>query len=233
MKAVILTPSEGIVLEPYRLPVPKPMMPLGERSVIERVLPWLERNGVDQIMVLPGQYSQVLRTVCGDGMRWGLGIEYLEGGESLGALETLHSLRDWLDGPFLVLGGDSIADLDLRELMRFHQAHDGALTVAVKDKVLPAHRGVLTFDAAGLVTNFEAEPTEAYSANMGVYCMDPSILEWIPRDVQVGFNDLMSRMLEKGKPARVFRHPGQFLDIEIPADFLRAQELAEHGRLPI
>lgn len=233
MKAVIQAGGRGTRLKPYTLILPKPMMPVGELPVIEILLRWLRRNGVHEVHVTTGYLGHLLRLLCGDGSRWDMCIQYTEETEPLGTVGALDLLRDHLDETFLVLNGDLITDLDLRALLRFHRQHGDELTIAVFETLVPVNMGVFESEKDGRVLEFREKPTLSYSANMGVYCMEPSILELIPRGVPYGFDDLMYRMLDEHRDARVYRHVGQFMDIGRPEDFSLAQELAERGELPM
>ncbi len=224
MKAVIQAGGKGTRLKPYTLILPKPLMPVAEAPVIELLLRWLRRHGVDHVVITTGYLGHLLRLVCGDGSRWDMRIEYTEEVEPLGTLGALHLARDWLDEPFFVLNGDLITDLDLRAFMRFHRTHPEPLTIAVKETPVAVDMGVFEFDRDGLVTEFKEKPTLTYSANMGIYAMDPSIMDLIPTGVTFGFDDLMYLMLDEKIGARVFQHHGQFLDIGRPEDYARAQD---------
>jgi NDP-sugar pyrophosphorylase family protein len=233
MKAVIQAGGKGTRLKPYTLILPKPMMPVGEQPVIEILVRWLRRHGVEEVMVTTGYLGHLLRMLLGDGSQWDMKISYTEETEPLGTVGALNLAREWLDSPFLVLNGDLITDLDLRAFMRFHREHNDALSIAVTETPVPVNMGVFEYYENGQVFDFKEKPTLTYSANMGVYCMDPEILDLIPNGVPFGFDHLMYRMLDEGRPARVFRHYGQFMDIGRPEDFVRAQELAEQGKLPM
>lgn len=233
MKAVIQAGGKGTRLKPYTLILPKPMMPVGEQPVIEILVRWLRRHGVDQVMVTTGYLGHLLRTLLGDGSQWDMEISYTEETEPLGTVGALNLARDWLDSPFLVLNGDLITDIDLRAFVHFHREHGAALSIAVTETPVPVNMGVLDCAESGEVLDFKEKPTLTYSANMGVYCMDPNILDLIPNGVLFGFDHLMYRMLDEGQPARVYRHHGMFMDIGRPEDFARAQELAEQGKLPM
>ena len=234
MKAVIQAGGRGTRLKPYTLILPKPMMPVGEKPVIELLLHWLRRHGVTKVYLTTGYLGHLLRLLCGDGSRFDLTIDYTEETEPLGTVGALHLVRDQLcDGPFLVLNGDLIFDLDIRAMVRFHRSHEDALTIGVVETPVPVNMGVFEFGKDQRVTDFREKPTLTYHANMGVYCMDPSVLDLIPNGVPFGFDDLMYHMLDAGYGARVFQHHGQFLDVGRPEDFVRAQELAGQGLLPM
>jgi NDP-sugar pyrophosphorylase family protein len=233
MKAVIQAGGKGVRLKPYTLILPKPMMPVGEQPVIELLIHWLRRNGVEEIKVTTGYLGHLLKMLLRDGSHWDMKISYTDETEPLGTVGALALAREWLDSPFLVVNGDLVTDLDLRAFVRFHRQHGDPLSIAVIETQVPVNMGVFDYDADGLVVDFKEKPTLTYSANMGVYCMNPEILDLIPNGVPFGFDHLMYRMLDEGRPAKVYRHQGLFMDIGRPEDFVLAQELAEQGKLPM
>lgn len=233
MKAVIQAGGQGARLRPYTLVLPKPMMPVGDHPVIELLLGWLKRNGVEEVTVTTGHLGSLIQALCGDGSQWGLKISYTAEDKPMGTLGALDMLRDELTEPFLVLNGDLLTDLDLRAFRRFHLNHKDPLTVAVKATPVPINMGVFEFDSkTGQIEDFREKPVLNYNFNMGIYCMDPSILERIPTGLSFGFDDLIYSMLDDNASARVFVHEGEFLDIGRPEDYKKAQSMVAEGRLP-
>ena len=113
---------------------------------------------------------------------------------------------------------------------------EGGYTVTPEEKDADAIRkvdlGVIEAEGES-VRGFQEKPTFTYDVSMGIYCMEPSILELIPRGVPFGFDDLMYRMLEKGEDVRIYRHRGSWKDIGRPEDFKEAQELVDKGEFPM
>jgi mannose-1-phosphate guanylyltransferase len=229
MKAVIQAGGLGTRLRPYTLVLPKPMMPIGGKPVIEVLLKWLRKNGVLNAYVTTGYLGHLIQALCGDGNQWGLDIEYSQEPEPLGTVGALNLLTDQLDSTFLVLNGDLITDLDLHGFRVFHKAHGGKLSVAVTSKVVNVDLGVLDVDG-DRVTSFREKPSMSYTVSMGVYCMEPEILEYIPQGIPFGFDDLMHAMLEQNDPVHVYQHDGMWMDIGRPEDFQAAQEEFETSR---
>ena len=233
MKAVIQAGGKGARLRPYTLVLPKPMMPVGDLPVIELLLGWLKRNGIDEVIVTTGHLGGLIQALCGDGARWDLKISYTEEHKPLGTLGALDLLRDQLTEPFLVLNGDLLTDLDLRAFRRFHNNHKDPLTVAVKATPVPVNMGVFEFDnKTSVIEDFREKPVLNYNFNMGIYCMDPTILDRIPSGLSFGFDDLIYSMLDDNAAARAFVHEGEFLDIGRPEDYQKAQSMVAEGRLP-
>jgi len=224
MKAVIQAGGRGTRLRPYTLILPKPLMPVGSQPVIELLLKWLRRNGVSEVFLTTGYLGHLLKALCGDGAQWDMHIEYSEEPEPLGTVGALNLVRHGLDETFLVLNGDLLTDLDLRAFVEFHRGHGGALTVGATEKPVQVDLGVMETEG-DRVRGFREKPTFAYQVSMGIYCMEPEILDLIPKGVPFGFDDLMYRMLDQQQAVRVFRHNGLWVDVGRPEDFQKAQEL--------
>lgn len=233
MKAVIQAGGKGTRLRPYTLILPKPLMPVGELPVIELLLKWLRRNGITQVVITTGYLGHLIKALCGRGEHWDMQISYCEESQPLGTVGALDLLRDTLEETFLVLNGDLITDMNLRSFMHFHKSHDDLLTVGTTQKQVQVDMGVIETSEEQLITDFREKPTLSYTINMGIYCMEPGILELIPRGVPFGFDDLMYQMLDNGQRAHAYRHDGQWLDIGRPEDFSRAQEMWDDDTLPM
>ncbi len=225
MKAVIQAGGKGTRLRPYTLVLPKPLMPVGGLPVIEMLLKWLRRNEIKEVFITTGHLGHLIRSLCGDGRQWDMHIRYSEEPEPLGTVGSLTLLEDELDDTFLVLNGDLITDIDLRAFVKFHNSHGDMLTVAVTKKEVQVDLGVIESDE-GRVVGFKEKPSYDFEVSMGIYCMDPGILAWIPKGVSYGFDDLMYNMLDKGQSVRVYKHQGRWMDIGRMEDFQQAQSLA-------
>ena len=110
MKAVIQCGGKGTRLRPYTTVLPKPLMPVGSRPVLEMLLKWLRRNGIQEVFITTGYLGHLIRSVCGDGRQWNMSIKYTDEKEPLGTIGPLSLLRDSLDKTFLVINGDVITD---------------------------------------------------------------------------------------------------------------------------
>ena len=223
MKAVIQAGGKGTRLRPYSLVLPKPLMPVGNYPVIETLLKWLRRNGIKQVYITIGYLGHLIRSVCGDGSQWGLEIIYSDEPEPLGTVGPLRLISEHLDEPFVMLNGDLITNLNLREFISFHHSHDGMITIAVTTQNVHTNLGVIESDNEK-VKSFREKPVMKFQVSMGIYCMDPGVLDLIPKGLPFGFDDLMYTLLDRDLTACVYQHDGFWLDIGRPEDFLKAQE---------
>jgi NDP-sugar pyrophosphorylase family protein len=231
MKAVIQCGGTGTRLRPYTSILPKPLMPIGSRPVLELLLKWLRRNGIKEVFITTGYLGHLIRSVCGDGSQWNMQIIYTQEMEPLGTIGPLSLLREHLDAPFLALNGDVLTDLNLNQFVSCHRRHHGTLTIATATRPTKMDFGVID-EIDGRVTEFREKPELPHLVSMGIYCMDPAVLERIPPGVPFGFDDLMFRMLEEEAPVNVFKHNGLWLDIGRVEDFRKAQEVAWDEQSP-
>jgi len=233
LKAVIQAGGKGTRLAPYTLILPKPMMPVGEQPVIEILLKWLRRNSIEEVSITTGHLAHILKAFCQDGEQWGMKINYCEEPEPLGTVGSLQLIKDVLTEPFLMLNGDLITDLDLIAFKKCHMESEAPLTIATTIKHVDIDLGVLdTKD--GRVVTFKEKPRLPMEVSMGLYIMNPDILEFIPKGVPFGFDNLMVALLDRGVPVNTYRHDGRWMDIGRVDDFMKAQEeWSEHHEKPM
>jgi mannose-1-phosphate guanylyltransferase len=223
MIAVIQAGGKGTRLRPYTLALPKPLMPIGDCPIIEVLLKWLRRWGVKESYITLGYLGGLIRALCGDGSQWDMKIEYSQEPEPLGTIDALRLIQDKLNDTFLTINGDIISDMNLREFVCFHKHHGGPISVGVAEKNVKIDLGVLTGEN-GQMMGFQEKPAMKFKVSMGIYCMEPEILDLIPHNVPFGFDDLMYSMLDQKMPVHMYHHQGLWLDIGREEDFRHAQE---------
>lgn len=227
LKAVIQAGGKGTRLRPYTTVLPKPLMPLDGAPVIEMLLKWLRRNGIDQFYITIGYLGHLIKSVIGDGSQWDMNIEYSQEPEPLGTVGPLCLLgRERLNETFLMLNGDLLTDLDLREFIKFHKSQGGMVTIAATRKNVQIDLGVLECSGSRLTT-FREKPNQSYLVSMGIYCIEPEVLDIIPRNVPYGFDNLMHTMLDRGLSVAIYEHEGLWMDIGRIDDYIKAQELVD------
>jgi len=184
---------------------------------------------VERVYITIGHLGHLIQSVCGDGARWDMTIEYSKEKEPLGTVGPLFLLgREKLAETFLMLNGDLITDLYLWEFTSCHRNAGGLITVAVIEKNIKVDLGVLNIKD-GKMVRFREKPITSFKASMGIYCIEPDILDLIPRGVPFGFDDLMHTMLAKKLPVNVYEHKGLWMDIGRPEDFKDAQNMVENN----
>ena len=227
MHAVILAGGRGVRLRPYTTAFPKPLVPIGDEfAIIEIVLRQLRDHGFTSVTIAIGHLGQLIRAYCGDGSQWDLDIQYWSEDEPLGTMGPIVSNLASLPDEFLVMNGDVLTDLDYRAVLQGHSESGAPLTVATYDRVVKTDFGVLDIGGDGdeHIAAFREKPVEHFSVSMGVYAASKATLADYPAGKPLGFDELVLDLLDAGRPPRVHRFGGYWLDIGRPDDYDRANE---------
>ncbi|GAB4315217.1 MAG: nucleotidyltransferase family protein [Candidatus Zixiibacteriota bacterium] len=224
---MILAGGQGTRLRPYTVTLPKPLVPVGDRPIIEILLGQLVRDGFSRIIIAVGHMAGLIEAYCGDGSRWGVSIEYAREAEPLGTAGPLAELAPRLPEAFLVLNGDVLCDVNFGDFLDAHEQHPDAplLTVSTHRRVLCSDYGVLESDRHGRITAYHEKPTYDLDVSEGVYAFSRTAAEWIPSGAKIDFPDLVSTLLIHQQTIIAREHRGIWLDIGRPDDYERAQEL--------
>lgn len=234
-RAVVLAGGLGTRLRPYTAVLPKPLMPVGDRPILDIVMRQLRGHGVERVTVATGHLAQLIEAFFGDGSAYGLAVDYYREQEALGtvgALALIDGLGD-SDEPFLVMNGDVLTDLDHAELVRRHRESGAAATIAVTTRTVNVSLGVMHFedpDDGGRVTDYVEKPSMDYEASMGVYCFSPRALHHIDAGERLDFPDLVLRLVKAGEVVRAWRPDAYWLDIGRHEDYELAMEEFERMR---
>ena len=142
VKAVVQAGGRGTRLAPYSTVLPKALMPVGDGTVIDHLLEQFAQVGVQEVAITVSKFGPLIRSYCGDGSRWDLTINYVVENEPLGTIGPLRTIADQLDGPFFVTNSDVYTDLELKDVLAFHESHRSPLTVVVTPQTvsIPNHR---------------------------------------------------------------------------------------------
>jgi NDP-sugar pyrophosphorylase family protein len=220
-EAFILAGGKGVRLRPYTTLIPKPLVPIGDHSIIEIVLRQLAARGFAKATIAIGHLGQLIRAFVGDGSQWGIEVQYTHEDSPLGTIGP--ALLDLDDRPehFLIMNGDILTDLDYVALLDAHAASGAPLTVATYEREHRVDFGVL--DVAGQnIVRFREKPTYTYSVSMGVYAVSASTLRGYVPGRPFGFDDLILDLLAKGQGPANYPFSGFWLDIGRPDDYDRA-----------
>jgi len=217
--AVVLAGGVGSRLMPYTTVLPKPLMPVGDRPILEIVLRQLAAAGFERIILAVNHRDALLRAVLGDGSAFGVELIYSKESQPLGTIGPLHPVADQLGTSFLVMNGDLLTDLDYRAFLEAHRAGDAGLSVGVVPREQPIDYGVIEIGPDSRATGFREKPTLDLWVSMGVYAMDRNVLRLVPPGRPFGFDNLMLTLLERQVPVATRPHRGQWFDIGRPDDF--------------
>lgn len=221
MRAVVLAGGKGTRLAPYTRIFPKPLMPIGERPILEIMLRQMKRAGIRHVTLTVGYLGDMIRLFFQDGSRLGMEIDYAEEAKPLGTSGPLANVER-LDDTFLVTNGDVLTDLDLAEFIAYHRTQGGIATIATHRRKVNINLGVVQLDKANQVTDYLEKPNYDYLVSMGLYIFEPRVLEYIPRDVYLDFPDLVKLLIAAGEKVSGFVYKGYWEDLGRPDDYERA-----------
>jgi mannose-1-phosphate guanylyltransferase / phosphomannomutase len=205
MKAVVMAGGQGSRLRPLTSNQPKPMLPVVGQPMMQHVLRLARQHGITDVVATVQFLASVIRNFFGDGHDLGVSLSYVTEQEPLGTAGSVKNAQDVLDDRFVVISGDALTDVDLTELVRFHESKGAAVTVTLKRVEDPLEFGIVIADDDGRIDRFLEKPGwgEVFSdtINTGIYVVEREILDLIPEGAEFDFSkDLFPALLEKGVP---------------------------------
>jgi NDP-sugar pyrophosphorylase family protein len=215
-QAVVLAGGKGTRLAPFTTVLPKPLLPIGNKAILEVVVEQLAAARFTDLTFAVGYLPHLIEAVFGDGSEYGVEIGYHREPSPLGTAGVLADLSH-LDEPFLMMNGDVLTTLDYRALYHAHCEAGNALTVATHRRSVRSDYGVLHLDGQNAstrrVTGWEEKPEHSYCVSMGVYIVDPIVTSFVPRDEPIDLPDVVVKLLEAGQPVGSYAYDGLWLDI--------------------
>jgi len=225
MRAVILAGGRGTRLAPYTSILPKPLMPIGERSILETVVDQLASSGFTNLTFCVGYLSHLIRAVFDTRSHPGVRISYVQEESALGTAGPLR-LVDGLDSSFLLMNGDVLTTLDYRDLLRAHQASGNTLTVATAMRRIAIDYGVVSAhdsdNGLGVIDAWDEKPEFVTTVSMGIYAVEPEAIEFVPQGECFDFPDLVRALLAAGEPVGAYPFDGMWFDIGRKDDYEQA-----------
>lgn len=224
MRAIILAGGKGTRLRPYTTLIPKPLVPLGGKySILEIIILQLREAGFSHITLAVNHLSQLIMAYFGDGKRLGVQIDYsLEEGE-LSTIGPLTLIED-LPNSFLVMNGDILCDLNYQNFYSAHLASGSDISVSAFRRHVKIDFGVLGYDIGGKLESFQEKPEYDFDVSMGIYCINRSVIQALPRGQKYGFDNLMVDSLAANRRVDIRPFDGYWLDIGRPDDYEYANE---------
>ncbi|MAT42377.1 MAG: nucleoside-diphosphate-sugar pyrophosphorylase [Anaerolineaceae bacterium] len=221
MKAIILAGGRGTRLYPYTQILPKPLMPINDMPILEVIIRQLKNNGIEEIILTVGHLSELLKAFFGDGSQFGVNIQYSYEKEPLGTAGPLGLIKN-LDDTFLVLNGDVLTDLSLRNLIDFHKKEKAVATIAMHKRSEKIDLGVVLCDSGPTVVGYIEKPTYDYQVSMGIYVFEPALIKYIEPGRYLDFPNLVHKLLGEGEKVTGYLFDGYWQDLGRKDDYERA-----------
>jgi dTDP-glucose pyrophosphorylase/CBS domain-containing protein len=229
LRAVIMAGGFGTRLMPLTEEVPKPMLPIGGRPLMERILNNLQKSGVKKVNITTHYRPEMIVEHFGSGDDIGFELNYTVEDQPLGTAGALGLIDEW-DDPLLVINGDILTTVDFRTMLDFHKSHKSKLTVGTRHFEVPVPYGVIECEGVN-ITDVKEKPNLTFFVNAGIYLIEPDVCKYIPRNKKFDMTDLIDLLIEEGENVVSFPIREYWLDIGKHEDYLRAQEDVKHGRL--
>ncbi len=227
VQAIIMAGGRGTRLRPLTEDLPKPMLPVGGRPLMERIVRQLEQSGIRQVNVATHFRPEKIMEHFGDGHEFGVRLSYVNEDRPLGTAGAL-GLLGACDEPLLVINGDILTDIDFRAMVRFHFEHKADMTVAVRGYEMEVPYGVVESSGVAVIAIRE-KPRLHVFVNAGIYLLHPSVHAHIPAGEHFDMTELIARLIERGLHVVSFPIREYWLDIGQHADYERAQTAAFNG----
>jgi mannose-1-phosphate guanylyltransferase / phosphomannomutase len=238
MKAVVMAGGEGSRLRPLTSGVPKPLVPVVGKPVMEHILRLLRKHGITDVVVTLQYLGSAIRDYFGDGSDFGVDITYVVEDAPLGTAGSVKNAQEYLDEPFIVISGDAMTDIDLSRVMRYHQEKKAAATIVLTSVANPLEFGVVITNPDGTINRFLEKPSwgEVFSdqVNTGIYLLEPEVLDLLPPAAVVDWSsDVFPKMLANAKPLYGYLAPGYWCDIGNIQTYYQANWDALEGRVDV
>jgi NDP-mannose synthase len=222
MRAIILAGGKGVRLAPLTAVIPKPLVPVGGKPILEIVIGQLQSYGFRHITLAVGYMGDLIRAYFGDGVKYGVKIDYSYEDAPLGTAGPL-SLINGLNETFLVMNADVLTNLNYQELIHYHQAHRGIATIGAYERETRIDLGVIIKKGGKRIKDYVEKPTRKFLVSMGVYIFEPQILEFLNGRGYIDFPDLIKLLLKADLPVNFYPFQGYWLDIGRHDDYAKAQ----------
>ena len=221
LNAVIMAGGAGTRLRPLTEDLPKPMLPVGERPLMELIIQQLRQAGIKQVSLTTHYKKDVVVDHFGDGSDFGVDIQYVDEDQPLGTAGALSRLPG-SDDPLLVINGDILTRVDFRAMLDFHNEQHAEMTVAVRQHETPVPFGVVEIDGV-TITGISEKPVIKHLISAGIYLLDPSVCRDIPDGRPYDMPELIGELLSQGRKVVSFPVREYWLDVGRPADYEQAQ----------
>ncbi len=214
----------GTRLHPMTQHVPKPLLKVGKKPLLEHILDSLIGQGFHRFYISLHYMPEMIRAHFGDGSQWGVQIQYVQEETPLGTAGALGLLpHAEIDAPLLMLNGDLLTTLDYGELLEFHASHAGAATLCVSRYEHRVPYGVVVSDDH-VVRSIEEKPAHAWFINAGIYVLSPALVRRVPAGQRLDMPELISREIAEGGGVTAFPLREYWLDVGRMAEFEKAQQ---------
>ncbi len=220
-RVVLMAGGMGMRLRPLTNDVPKPMLRVGDRPILETIIGQFREFGFGKFSISLNYLAEQIEAYFEDGSRWGVDINYLHENEPLGTAGALSLLKERPKHPFIMMNGDLLTKLNFDKLMKFHEAHSSPLTICAREYSYNVPYGVMETNGDYLERIHE-KPQRTELVNAGIYVIDPEVLDYIQPDERIDITDVIEKLINDNRKPCVFPVHEYWIDIGQKHDIERA-----------
>jgi len=215
MKAVVLAGGKGTRLRPLTFSIPKPLLPIAEKPILEIILKNLKKFGITEVIISVGYQGELIKAFCADGARFGLSVKYVDEEKPLGTAGPLSLMRDCFgDGEeFILMNGDIFTQLDFSRMIDYHKNGKYCMTIGYRTYEHKLPFGVLELEGDKLCGVVE-KPGTTFNVSAGIYVLDASVIDFVPDDSFFTMPDLANKLLEEERNIGAYLIEEYWLGIE-------------------
>ena len=223
MKAVIIAGGLGTRLRPLTNNTPKPMLPIGEKPILEHLVNWTKRGGIKSIVLCVSYLKETIEDYFGDGEKFGVKIEYAISKKQLATAGQLKTAEKFIEDDFVCMYGDSIFNFSLKNMIKQHSIKKSFVTMSLSEYKTNLPYGVIETSKNGKVVNWKEKPEIKANVNMGCYIMNPQVFNLIPKNKPYGMDDVIKKAMKK-KTVNSFITKKGFIDIGNKESYKQARD---------
>ena len=217
MKALFLAGGMGTRLQPLTDKLPKPMVPIMNKPLLERTMLNLKKCGISEVVISTCYQSEYIKDYFGNGNNLNLKIEYIVEDSPMGTGGAIKKAENYFKESFVVFNSDILCDIDLSKMIDFHKSKQALATIAVTEVQDPSMYGVVEYDTSGNVVSFKEKPkpeeTFSKSINAGIYIFEPAIFKEIAAGRSSIEREIFPKLLEKAKKIGAYQSGSYWMDI--------------------
>ena len=228
MKAVILAGGLGTRLRPLTNSKPKPMLPVGEKPILEHLIEWTKKGGVKSVVICVSYLRKSIEDYFEDGSKFGVKIEYAISNKPLATAGQLKTAEEFIDEDFVCMYGDSIFNFSLKSMIKQHSIKKSFVTMSLNEYKTNLPYGVIETSKNGKVVNWNEKPEIKANVNMGCYIMNPQIFNLIPKNKPYGMDEVIKKAMKRKNVVNSFITKKGFSDIGNKESYKKACE--EHDK---
>jgi mannose-1-phosphate guanylyltransferase len=224
VKAVILAGGLGTRLRPLTNNKPKPMLPIGEKPILEHLINWTKKNGVKSIVLCVSYLKETIKDYFEDGEKFGVKIEYAISKKSLDTAGQLKTAEKFIDDDFVCMYGDSLFNFNLKNMIKQHSIKKALITMSLNEYKINFPYGVIETSKNGKVKSWNEKPEIKANINMGCYIMNSKVFDLIPKNKPYGMDEVIKKAMKRKNVINSFITKKGFSDIGNKESYKKACE---------